>query len=415
VLPLFHTYGLVGTILTSLTGGASIVCTPGFYDAPTFFAWIAEFCPTWYPAVPTVHQAILIYAAQYPEVIARCPLRFIRSGSAALPSRVLAELETVFHVPVIETYGMTETSVIACHSPRQRQRKMGSVGMAAGPEVAIMDETGNLLPAGETGEIVVRGPTVMPGYDNDATANQGAFVHGWFRTNDQGYLDTDGYLFITGRLTEVINRGGEKIAPQEIDAVLMEHPAVAQGVTFAVPHAQLGEDIAAAVVLHQGAVATDSDIRQFVARRLASFKVPRQVYIVEDLPKGPTGKLHRLGLAARLGLLPSPQARQEGQASGTAVRTPVEEVLLGIWATVLRVEPISIHSNFFALGGDSLLATQIMSQLRQAFQVVLPMPSLFEAPTVADLARHVETVRWAQQTLCASATTIAPDREEGAL
>jgi acyl-CoA synthetase (AMP-forming)/AMP-acid ligase II/acyl carrier protein len=415
VLPLFHTYGPVGTILASLMSGASIVCTPGFYDAPTFFAWMAEFRPTWYPAVPTVHQAILAYTTQHRDMVASCPLRFIRSGSAALSSKVLAELEMVFNVPVIETYGMTETSIITCHSPLQRQRKTGSVGVAAGPEVAIMDETGALLPAGETGEIVVRGTTVMQGYDNDAIANGSAFAHGWFRTNDQGYLDTDGYLFITGRLKEVINRGGEKITPQEVDDALMAHPAVAQSVTFAVPHVQLGEEVVAAVVLHQNAAATDSEIRQFAARRLAPFKVPRQIYIVEEIPKGSTGKLQRLGMAEKLGLIPSSPERQEVQASYTAPRTPVEEVLVGIWATVLGVEQVSVHSNFFALGGDSLLATQVMVRLREAFQVSLPIPSLFEASTVADLAKHVETVRWAEQALRVSPSTMAGDREEGVL
>ena len=258
---------------------------PWLFLCSTFFAWMAEFHPTWYPAVPTIHQAILAHADQYREIIARCPLRFIRSASAPLPPQVRAALERVFRAPVLESYGMTETSMIACNPPPQRQGKSGAVGMTVGPEVAIMDESGTVLPAGAIGEIVVRGASVMSGYDNDPAANKEAFIHGWFRTGDQGFLDADGYLFVTGRLTEFINRGGEKIAPWEVDVVLMEHPAVAQAVTFAVPHPRLGEDIAAAVVLRHNATATASDIRQFAATRLADFKVPRQVLLVEGPPK----------------------------------------------------------------------------------------------------------------------------------
>ena len=257
VLPLFHVHALLTTLLTSLVAGASIVCTPGFSPPHSLLGWKSFAQHGTRQSPPSIKRS-WHSAAQHREIIARCPLRFIRSASAPLPLRVLAELERVFKAPVIETYGMTETCRV--RSPgircRQHQRKTGSVGVAAGPEVAIMDEDGTLLPAGTIGEIVVRGPTVMQGYENDPTANSSAFTDGWFRTGDQGYLDADGYLFITGRLKEIINRGGEKIAPQEVDDVLMEHPAVAQAVTFAVPHARLGEDIAAAVVLHQNAAAT---------------------------------------------------------------------------------------------------------------------------------------------------------------
>ena len=317
VLPFFHVHALLTALLTSLVAGASCVCNSGF-SATAFFASMAEFRPTWYTAVPTVHQAILASAAQHRETIAGCPLRFIRSASAPLPRRVLAELERVFKAPVLETYGMTETAAQITSNPLPpHARKPGSVGVAAGPEVAIMSPEGALLPPGEIGEIVVRGPTVFQGYENDPTANRSAFTDGWFRTGDEGFLDSDGYLFITGRFREIINRGGEKIAPQEVDNVLMGHPAVAQAVTFAVPHARLGEDIAAAVVLHQNAMATEHDIRLFAATRLAAFKVPQQVYIVEDLPKSPTGKLQRLGLAEKLGLT------APGQAQSTmSVRRP---------------------------------------------------------------------------------------------
>jgi acyl-CoA synthetase (AMP-forming)/AMP-acid ligase II len=210
VMPLFHIHGLIGVLLSSLTVGASVVCTPGF-EAPKFFEWFKAFCPTWYSAVPTMHQAILARASTH-----HCPsqLRFIRSSSAALPPQVLADLENVFNAPVIEAYGMTEASHQMASNPLPPlSRKPGSVGMAAGPEIAIMDEAGHLLSSGTLGEIVIRGANVTRGYENNPKANQSAFTNGWFRTGDQGYLDSDGYLFITGRLKEIINRGGEKISP----------------------------------------------------------------------------------------------------------------------------------------------------------------------------------------------------------
>ena len=268
-----------------------------------------------------------------------------------MPSQVLEKLEEVFQVPVIGVYGMTEAAGNITYNPLPpRTRKTGSVGVAAGPEVAIMDDEGIILPTGETGEIVLRGPSVFQGYYNNPAANRSAFTNGWFRTGDQGFLDSDGYLFITGRFREIINRGGEKIAPQEVDNVLMEHPAVAQAVTFAVPHARLGEDIAAAVVLHQNAAATAHDIRLFAATRLALFKVPHQVYIVEDLPKSPTGKLQRVGLAEKLSLTTLGQAQGTLHRDDTAPRTPLEELMARLWAQVLNIECVSLHDDFFQLG-----------------------------------------------------------------
>src|SRR5262252_4241528 len=380
-MPLFHGHGLIATLLASLTAGASVVCPPGF-DSSRFFAWMAEFRPTWYSAVPTIHQAILGRAALHSETITSCPLRLIRSSSAALPPQVLTELERVFQAPVIEAYGMTEVPSIACNPLPPRPRKTGSVGVATGPEVAIMDDRGILLPAGETGEVVVRGVSVMQGYDNDPLANRHAFTHGWLRTGDQGFLDTEGYLFITGRFKEIINRGGEKIAPQEVDAVLMDHPAVAQAVTFAVPDARLREEIAAAVVLRQHAMATAPAIRQFAATRLAAFKVPRQILIVEDIPKSALGKVQRLGLAEKLGLTTSAPAQPVRHTAFVAPRTPVEESLAGLWAEVLNLERVGLHDDFFQLGGDSLLAVQLLSRICEAMHVEMSLATLFEAPTM---------------------------------
>jgi acyl-CoA synthetase (AMP-forming)/AMP-acid ligase II len=302
IMPLFHIHGLIAAVLSSLSAGASVCCTPGF-NALQFFAQLQEIHPTWFTAVPTMHQAILARASRNEAILRAARLRLIRSSSASLPPQVMAALEEAFGVPVIEAYGMTEAAHQMTSNPLPpRTRKPGSVGIAAGPEVAVMNDTGQLLSAGQTGEIVIRGANVTPGYQRNPAANQLAFTNGWFRTGDQGVLDAEGYLRITGRLKEIINRGGEKISPREVDEVLLDHPAVAQVVTFSVPHDKLGEDIAAVVVLKDGAAVTERELQKFAGRRLADMKVPRTIVFVDEIPRGATGKLQRIGLAEKLGL-----------------------------------------------------------------------------------------------------------------
>jgi len=302
IMPLFHIHGLIGAVLSSLAAGAAVSCTAGF-NALKFFQWFEETRPSWYTAVPTMHQAILTRAPRNAEIIKSGRLRLIRSSSASLPPQVMTELEATFGAPVIESYGMTEAShQMAANPLPPRPRYAGCVGIAAGPEVAIMDLDGNLLAAGELGEIVIRGRNVTAGYENNPEANATAFTHGWFRTGDQGTLDEAGYLRLTGRLKELINRGGEKISPLEVDTVLMDHPAVAQVVTFGFAHPKLGEDVAAAVVLREGASADERELRDFAAARMADFKVPRKIVFLTEIPKGATGKLQRIGLAERLGV-----------------------------------------------------------------------------------------------------------------
>ncbi|MBT3701767.1 MAG: AMP-binding protein, partial [Alphaproteobacteria bacterium] len=288
--------------LTSLSAGASVYCTPGF-NALKVFSSLEDCKPSWYTAVPTMHQAILSRASRNKEILAATNLKFVRSSSSSLPPQVMAELEETFGCPVIEAYGMTEaTHQMACNPLPPAARKPGTVGIAAGPEVGIMDNDGNILAAGGTGEIVIRGDNVTAGYENNDTANAEAFTHGWFRTGDQGVMDDEGYVSITGRLKEIINRGGEKISPREVDEVLMDHTAVALVVTFAIPHDKLGEEVAAVVVLREGEAAEERDIRDFAATRLADFKVPRTILFMDEIPKGATGKLQRIGLAEKLGL-----------------------------------------------------------------------------------------------------------------
>jgi acyl-CoA synthetase (AMP-forming)/AMP-acid ligase II len=302
IMPLFHIHGLMAGLLAPLSTGSRIFCTSGF-NALKFFGWMSEARPTWYTAVPTMHQTILARAASNREIIAANPLRFVRSSSSSMPPQVIEALEATFNSVLIESYGMTEAAHQMASNPLPpRKRIPGTVGLAAGPEVAIMDEAGNLLPAGQMGEIVIRGANVTRGYENNDKANAEAFTSGWFRTGDQGVMDAEGYLSITGRLKEIINRGGEKISPREVDEVLLDHPAIHQVVTFAIPHDKLGEDVAAAVVLREGATLSERELREFAARRLADFKVPRKVVFVPEIPKGATGKLQRIGLAAKLGL-----------------------------------------------------------------------------------------------------------------
>ncbi len=303
IMPLFHIHGLIAGTLAPLSQGGYLFCSPGF-NALKFFSWMEECKPNWYTAVPTMHQTILTRAGQNKATIEKYPLRFIRSSSSSLPTQVIREIEEVFKAPMIEAYGMTEASHQMCSNPLPpKARKPGAVGIAAGPEVAIMDDKGNLLKAGDIGEIVIRGDNVTKGYENNPSANASAFTKGWFRTGDQGVMDKDGYVTLTGRLKEIINRGGEKISPVEVDEVLMDHPAVLQVVTFAVPHEKLGEEVGAAVVLREGMTATDQEIRAFAATKLADFKVPRKIVILAEIPKGATGKLQRIGMAQKLGLV----------------------------------------------------------------------------------------------------------------
>ena len=301
VMPLFHIHGLIAGLSAPLSRGGAVFCTPGF-NALKFFAEMEEAKPTWYTAVPTMHQTILTRAGRHKEVIARHPLRFVRSSSSSLPPTVIGELEAAFKCPVIEAYGMTEATHQMASNPLNGIRKPGSVGVPAGPEIAIMDDAGRLLNRGETGEVVIRGENVTAAYENNPKANGEAFVNGWFRTGDQGVIDADGYLTLTGRLKEIINRGGEKISPREVDEALMDHPAVLQAVAFAVPHPMLGEDVGAAVVLREGLMATEQELGAFLSERLAAFKTPRKILFLAEIPKGATGKLQRIGLAQKLGL-----------------------------------------------------------------------------------------------------------------
>ena len=385
VMPLFHIHGLVGALLASVAGGGSIVCAPGF-DGPAFFDWTAQFEPTWYTAVPTIHQSVIANGALYRQKAPAHRFRFVRSSSSALPPKVLALLQHLTGAPVVEAYGMTEAShQIASNPLPPGKRKPGSVGIAAGADVALMDDAGRLLGPGSTGEIVIRGPGVTAGYENNPRANATSFTNEWFRTGDQGRVDDEGYLFISGRLKEIVNRGGQKISPREIDEALLEHPDVAQAVTFAVPHPTLGEDLAAAVVLRDGATADEEHLRAFLFERVAEFKVPSAIVFVDAIPQGVTGKVQRASLHDKL--------LSRIAKAFVSPRTELERSLEAIFREVLGCGALGVHDNFFAAGGDSLKGTQVMARINARHGVELPVPALFRHPTISALVLEVDAAQ----------------------
>ena len=379
IMPLFHIHGLIGGLLSTVSSGGSIVCMPPF-KPDGFLDSAHRFEVTWYTAVPTMHQAILAEAQKSEDPLPS--FRFIRSSSAALPTTVISEMESCWKTPIIESYGMTEASHQMTSNPLPPlPRKPGSVGIAAGPEVAIMSSAEDILERGTTGEVVIRGSNVTPGYANNPEANQSAFSKGWFRTGDQGYLDEDGYLFLTGRLKKMINRGGENISPREVDEALMEHEGVEQAVAFAIPHPTLGEDLAVAVVLRQGSTVTASSLRGFVNERLAAFKVPNRILFLEAIPKGPTGKLQRIGLSKTLAA--------QLEIDYLPPETKEEKLVAATFSEVLGREMVGKRDNFLSLGGDSLRATQVLARLRSTTQRELPVSTLFRFPTPELLAQEI--------------------------
>jgi acyl-CoA synthetase (AMP-forming)/AMP-acid ligase II/acyl carrier protein len=404
-MPLFHIHGLA-CLLAAIGAGGSCVCLRSF-RADQFPRWLETWKPTWFSAVPTLLQALLDFARDLS--IPSSSLRFIRSSSAPLPSPLMAGLEKVFGVPVIESYGMTEAAHQMASNPLPpRTRKAGSVGLPAGPQIAILDEAGAALANGYIGEVAVMGPNVTPGYEDNPQANASSYCAGWFRTGDQGYFDQEGYLFIVGRLKELINRGGEKIAPREIDEALLAHPAIQQAVAFAVPHASLGEDIAAAVVLQADALCSEAGLREFLLDRLPAFKVPSRIILVDHLPKGPTGKIQRIAMADRL----APSLSLAYEAPVSDMERHVAETI----GEVLGRELVGRQDNFFALGGDSLRATQVHIRLNQSLAVELPVSLLFRLPTPALLAARLEELIAAREIdLLAAALAVLPLQEQATL
>jgi acyl-CoA synthetase (AMP-forming)/AMP-acid ligase II len=291
IMPLFHVHGLIGSTMSTLVSGGTVV-VPTKFNALSFWKTVGEHHVSWYSGVPTMHQLLLARAHHKPAEAAS--LRFIRSCSAPLSPELIGKIEDLFGVPFVEAYGMTEAAHQMTSNPLPpRHRKAGSVGVGTGLRVRIMDKDGNDLGNDHRGEVAIQGANVFRGYDNNPEANARAFVGGWFRTGDEGWLDEDCYLHLTGRIKDIIIRGGENIAPHEVDEVLLKHPAVAAAVTFGYAHPTLGEDVAAAVVLHEALI-------KYCRESLAEYKCPKKIYLVKSIPTTATGKVRRRAVAAAL-------------------------------------------------------------------------------------------------------------------
>ena len=298
IMPLFHIHGLIGSAMATLLSGGALV-VPTKFNALSFWRTVREHRVTWYSGVPTMHQLLL--ARTHHKPVEGASLRFIRSCSAPLSPELIHKIEDVFGVPFVEAYGMTEASHQMTSNPLPpRHRKAGSVGVGAGLRMSIMDTAGNHLGTNQHGEVVIQGANVFRGYENDPEANARAFVNGWFRTGDEGMLDEDCYLHLTGRIKDIIIRAGENIAPHEVDEILLKHPAVAAAVTFGCAHPTLGEEVAAAVVLHERHGATESALIKHCRGLLAEYKCPKKIYLVDSIPTTATGKIRRRAVAAAL-------------------------------------------------------------------------------------------------------------------
>jgi len=377
----FHIGGLVDLLMVPLASGGTVICTTGF-DAELFFKLLDEGKPTWYQGVPATVHELMVQARRNEIPPGGGALRFIRVTASALSPKLMGELEEYFGVPVITTFGMTEAApLITTNLLPPRARKLGSTGPSCGPEVAVMDAGGNLLKTGEVGEVWVRGENVMSGYEDAPEANAHSFRNGWFRTGDTGCLDEDGYLFLKGRIKESINRGGEKITPQEIDDVLLTHPGIAEAISFHIPHRVLGEDVAVAVVPHKPGSLTENDIRDYVAGRLAEFKVPRKILFVEGFTRGPSGKVNRSSLAETLGLTAEKPYEEPD--------TPLEKTLADIWQRELNVPRVGRNDAFSELGGDSLSGARTLLAIEQALQRRLPIKALFKISTIKEMAEII--------------------------
>lgn len=369
-----HSYGNVH--LTLYTGGTAIV-TNGFRHKE-FIDRINEDRVTWFVTSPAVLTSLTSYMESNAIRIDSRSLRLIRSSGAPLPESTRRFFEDTFRVPVAETYGMTETGNITTTYRMPKGHKEGSVGVSTGLEIRILD-----------GEILVRGDTVFRGYENPDESNDKYFVDGWFRTGDEGFLDEDGYLFITGRIKEMINRGGEKVSPYEVERALMLHGAVADAAAFPVPNGYGSEDVGAAVVLREQGHLNVDELRGFLQGHLPPYKMPTLLYVVDEIPVGKNEKVQRRQLAAKLEKRYPEQAKTPGNESGGAL-TETEAKLAAIWKKVLKRSGIGPEDDFFRLGGDSLLAAYVYSEIEQQLGMQVPINVLFHLTTLRELAAYIE-------------------------
>jgi len=393
MLPMYHVGGLIDLLLAPLSCGGSVIISQDM-SVTSLVRALRELQPTWFQAVPTMLQNIVRECP--PEVATAAGLRLIRSVSSPLPSRVLQKVEHLFNAPVIEMYGMTETAGIICSNPLPpAPRKQGSVGRAFGVQLRIVDPRSRVQSTNRTGEVQVRGDSVFAGYESEPKREQREFDGDWLRTGDEGYLDEDGYLYLVGRLKEIINRGGEKIAPMEIDRAALGYPGVIQAAAFALPHPSLGEDIAMALVVDSPEHFEQQAFLDFLGNQLARFKLPRTIALLERIPTTRGGKLQRHRLPELLH-----QQQQAGQPSSKLkAESHLEKQLATLWCELLERSQVYVDDDFFEAGGDSLNAAVMMAEIKSRLGVVVPMSSLYRAPTIRQLAELILTSSHAPTTI----------------
>ncbi len=387
--------GLRSGLINPLLAGLSIVCLPES-DVDAFFAAIEEFGPTCLNASFALLRAILRRAPEYREALRQSRFRFVRSGAGRLHPEEIDRLEDALGAPVLTGYSSVETTAISHDPLPPRRRKRGAAGLPLVNEVAIMDATGQISATDTTGEIVVRGALVFPGYLDDPELTAASFVGDWFRTGDLGRIDEEGYIHVSGRIKEIINRGGEKISPVEIDAAIESVPGVKEAATFGIAHASLGEEVVAALVRHADTALDEAQVIEHVRRRVGPTKTPRKIYFVDRIPRTENGKVLRRELPHQLGLDSggTVAGADSGAAAGRVPLSPLEGALAGLWASLLKVGSVGRDDNFFLLGGDSLHGAQVIAHVKSLFGVELPIQSLFgEAASIAGMARSIETIR----------------------
>ena len=407
-LPLDTGFGFETALGGSLLIGGTLICLRDFI--PSDFLGLLSTCrPTYYWCGPAHHRAILQELKKAPQdQLAHHSLRFICSGSAAITPVIHDELEQLLGIQVIDVYVMSE-AYISLNNPC----KHGSVGVPFIGELEIWDNQDKVLPAGQEGEIIVRGELVFKGYLNAPEENAAAFKDGWFRTGDTGYLDDEGYLFLAGRKKEMINKGGRKVAPAEIDAVLLSHPGVRDAMAFLIPDPVLGEEIAAMVVRHDKQV-SEGDLRQYCLDRLVQFKVPRKFFFVDETPKNALGKPLRDEGTQKFGDTAVFENGTKGPAGDDILMKPstTEETLLQLWKGILELSDITLNDDFFLCGGNSLTAIELLIRIQREYHISLPPDTIYRYPTIRQQAALLQK---RSATAKEYHPLISPLREEGIL
>ncbi len=383
VMPLFHSHGLLGCALSTLGSGGRFVAAEQF-DQRVFLDWARTAGATWYSAAPTLHRLVVSAPGEYKG------WRFFRSASGPIPPDLAAQLQERFETPFIEVYGMTEAYQMAANPLPPGERRLGTVGLPTGTEIRILTDDLSPAAADEDGEIAVRGPAVFSGYLHNPKANESAFVDGWFCTGDIGSISADGYLRISGRLGERINRGGEKVAPREVDEALLMHPDVVDAMSFGYPDELLGEEVGALVVLAAGKTLELSDIRTFLTGKVAPFKIPRRIKVVDAVPKTDTGKLKRTA-GPEILLASAPGAGASADASKAKAGTKTVGWLQGVWMELLDLDAYPApDANFFSLGGTSLLTLSLLGRIQDEKGVSIPSIEVMALPTLQELADLID-------------------------